>query len=33
VGLVEPGESDGAVLYTPVSVGGVPAARATVERR
>lgn len=33
VGLVEPGEYDGAVLHTPVSVGGVPAARATQERR
>ena len=32
VGLVEPGESDGAVLHTPVSVGGVPAARAAQRR-
>ncbi|HEX4249039.1 MAG TPA: SMP-30/gluconolactonase/LRE family protein [Pseudonocardia sp.] len=33
VGLVEPGPYDGAVLHTPVSVGGVPAAHATVGPR
>ncbi|HEX4357715.1 MAG TPA: SMP-30/gluconolactonase/LRE family protein [Pseudonocardia sp.] len=32
VGLVEPGECDGAVLRTPVAVGGAPAARALVGR-
>jgi len=33
VGLVEPGEADGAVLCTPVAVAGVPAAQARVGRR